>query len=83
VRLRSQLWGIPVWSIGKQDATTVGAAMLAGIAAGIFSGAQDAADALVRPAVLVGHDGADRAAIARARRRWQAAARFAGGAGGW
>lgn len=79
VRLRSELWGLPVRVVAGREATTVGAAMLAGVAAGIFEGARDAAEALVAPAATVTPGGLDPAEVERARDRWQAAVEFARG----
>ncbi|WP_283135230.1 xylulokinase [Rhizohabitans arisaemae] len=74
VRLRSELWGVPVRVLAGEEATTVGAAMLAGIASGLFRDAAHAADALVSPAVTTPRGDAHPADVARARLRWQATA---------
>lgn len=73
VRLRGELWDLPVRAAADGEATTIGTAMLAGIAAGVFADADSAGAALVAPAEPVaapggaGHDG-----IARAREDWRA-----------
>lgn len=72
-RLRGQLWGLPVRVAPGGEATTTGAAMLAGVAAGVFADFSRAALALAGPAVEVPHDGGGQDAI-RALQRWQAAA---------
>ena len=76
VRLRSELWGVPVRVVAGAEATTVGAAMLAGIAAGAYADAPAAAAALAPPPAALaagdGRNGHDAAAVARARRRWAA-----------
>jgi xylulokinase len=76
VRLRSELWGLPVQLVGG-EATTLGAAMLAGVAAGVYGDVREAAKALAAPTLEVARGGNPRADVDAARRRWQAATRAA------
>ena len=75
VRLRSQLWRLPVRVLDGIDATTIGAAMLAGVAAGTFADTAAAARALVPTGELVRGEGDGD--VESAYRRWQAIARMA------
>lgn len=69
-RLRSRIWNLPV-RVAAGEATTIGAAMLAGMAAGLFADATQAASALAAPAMLVSPRDGGRD-IAAAHSRWQA-----------
>jgi xylulokinase len=73
VRLRSELWSLPVRVVAGGEATTVGTAMLAGIAAGAFADAASAAAALAGSAELVAGSAQEAPdGVARARRDWRA-----------
>jgi xylulokinase len=77
VRLRSELWRLPLRVGAGGKATTVGAAMLAGMASAVFDDAEHAVEALVAPAVTHAPSEANSPDVARARRRWQATSEFA------
>lgn len=77
VRLRSELWGIPVRVLAGQEATTAGAAMLAGIASEVYGDAEHAASALVPSSRTVFPGEVSQSDVARARRRWRASSEFA------
>jgi xylulokinase len=73
LQLRSDAWGLPVVSLANREATTIGTAMLAGVAASWFTDPDGAARSLVRPARRYEPQRAVAEALARARRRWRAA----------
>jgi len=50
LQLRSDAWSMSVVALANREATTIGAAMLAGVASGAFPDLETAARALVRPA---------------------------------
>jgi xylulokinase len=71
LRLRSDAWDLPVVGLANREATTIGAAMLAGVAAGAFETPEDAARALVRRAARHEPRPEEAAVCAAARRRWR------------
>jgi xylulokinase len=77
VRLRSDLWGLPVRIVEGHEATTAGAAMLAGLAASVFEDPEAAVRALAGPALTVAPREEVRGDVAAARARWQASVAFA------
>ena len=78
VRMRSELWAVPVRVLdGGQEATTVGTAMLAGLACGVFSDAEHAAGAMVAQSVRIDTGDTRRDEVSAARKRWHHAAAFA------
>lgn len=50
MQMKADIWGVPVTALRTAEAGTVGSAMLTGIAAGLFSGLEDAAAHMVREA---------------------------------
>lgn len=76
LQLRSDAWQAAVVSLVNNEATTIGAAIMAGVAGGAFSDASAGADVLVSPAHRYEprHDTAS--TLAKARARWRAAASF-------
>jgi xylulokinase len=77
IRLRSALWRLPLRVGARREATTVGAAMLAGMASAVFDDPEDAVEALVAPSVTYEPGEANSPDVERARRRWQTASQFA------
>ncbi|MBB4663854.1 FGGY family carbohydrate kinase [Conexibacter arvalis] len=71
LQLRSDAWGLPVVGLANREATTVGAAMLAAVAAGRFATLAQAADALVRRAGRHTPRPETAAACEAARLRWR------------
>ena len=70
----ADLTGVPVDRAGYTEATALGAAMFAGIGAGVFAG-PDEATAAMRPPAETFRPGMDSAAREAARARWLQAAR--------
>jgi sugar (pentulose or hexulose) kinase len=72
LQLRADVWGLPVVALANREATTVGAAMLAGVTCGAFDDLGAAARAMVHP----GERHLPRPDVARAfdavRARWRA-----------
>ncbi len=73
LQLRSDAWAVSVVALANREATTIGAAMLAGVAGGAFPDLDRAARALVRPVHRYEPRPQAAPAMAAARRRWQAA----------
>jgi xylulokinase len=73
LQLRSDAWGTPVASPSNTEATTIGAAILAAVAAGELADAQAAAAALIGPVTRRAPRPDASRALAQARRRWHAA----------
>lgn len=71
LQLRSNAWSLPVIALVNREATTTGAAMLAGVACTWFADLDAAALALVRPKRRYQPQAETAAAMARARRRWR------------
>jgi sugar (pentulose or hexulose) kinase len=71
LQLRSDAWGVPVVGLANCEATTVGAAMLAAVAAGGFATLADAADALVARGAHRTPRPETAEAFAAARLRWR------------
>lgn len=69
VQLRSDLWQLPVRVIDNEEATSVGTAILAGIAAGVFDDATAAADSMVASSSVI--EPRSEAGGRAARERWQ------------
>jgi sugar (pentulose or hexulose) kinase len=69
VQLRSDLWEIPVRVLDGDEATSVGTAMLAGIAAGVFDDAAKAANSMVASSTVI--EPRIRNDRLAARARWQ------------
>ncbi|MFH5822414.1 FGGY-family carbohydrate kinase [Georgenia sp. AZ-5] len=73
LRLRSSTWGLPVEGVGDGMATSRGAAMLAGVAAGLYSSVEDAARHLIPRGEVYEPDARARASLADAYAAWAAA----------
>jgi sugar (pentulose or hexulose) kinase len=71
-RIKADVMGRPLRVAAVPEAPAVGAAILAGMAAGAFATARDGVAALTRPATTVEPDPARHAAYAEHRRRWEA-----------
>lgn len=69
--LRSDAWDRRVRIMGGREATMLGAAMLAGMASGVFASAREAADALVGPGTVIEPRPSHIAPLARAFLRWR------------
>ena len=75
LQLRADIWGRPVLAVVERDASALGSAILAGLAAGLFGTPRDALDRMVHidREFLPRRDVA--AAYGEARARWRAAGR--------
>jgi glycerol kinase len=69
LQIQADVLGLPLL-VGAADATVLGAAMLAGVGAGVFDSVQDAGERLPRGRVV--EPRSDPAARARERERWRA-----------
>jgi xylulokinase len=71
LQLRADCLGIPVVRLDKQEASSVGIAMLAGVCGGVFRDVREAADAMVVRAERMEPEPAAAAALAAAYARWR------------
>lgn len=74
LQLRSDAWNAPVVSLANAEATTIGAALLAGVAGGAFDDAEAGARALVRRSARHEPRPEPAVVLAGARARWRVAA---------
>lgn len=71
LQVRADAWQRPVVRLEESEATSMGAAMLAGVAGGQFDDLEDGAQQLVRRAGRIEPRAATGRGMAAARRRWQ------------
>lgn len=71
LQVRADAWGRPVVRLEETEATSVGAAMLAGVAGGQFGDLEEGAARLVRRAGRIEPRAAAAAGMDAARHRWQ------------
>lgn len=71
LQLRADAWGVTVNSIADEEATSIGAAMLAAVASGVHDSLDTAAGHLVRPGPAVQPDWRRRAMLDEAYARWR------------
>ena len=74
LQIRSDVWNLPVVTLMDNEATTVGATMLAAVCFGVFDDLAQAAHALVGERRRFTPRSEHRTALERARCRWQEAA---------
>lgn len=77
LQLRSDCWDVEVLTLASHEATLIGAAMLASVAAGLFPNLAAAGRTLLRRGVSYQPDRTRVVSIASARARWQRAHRRA------
>jgi xylulokinase len=70
-QLRANVWGVEISMAAEAHASLRGAALAAGVAAGQFADAREAAAAIVPPTQRYGPDPAGAAATERRYRRWR------------
>ncbi len=72
LQLRADAWGCPVRTVGEREASAVGSAILAGVAAGTFGSLEEAARQMIRPGSVFEPTAATSDALRSAFARWQA-----------
>jgi len=74
LQLRADAWNLPVVTVSNREATTIGAAMIGGVAGGVFPDLEVAERVLVRRAARYEPDPSSSVVLANARRLWRESA---------
>jgi xylulokinase len=74
LQLRADAWNLPVVTVSNREATTIGVAMIAGVAGGVFADLEVAERVLVRRAARYEPDASSSVTLADARRLWRESA---------